>query len=55
MGEVWALKYDAIGLNFLKKLDSTDRSMWVFAREIRFLKWHDAINSNSWLELRVKS
>ena len=31
MGEVvWAM--DAIDLNFLKKLDSIDCSMWVFER-----------------------
>ena len=30
MGKVWAV--DAIALNFLKKLDSTDCSMWVLER-----------------------
>ena len=30
MGEVWAV--DAIALNFLKKLDSIDCSMWVLER-----------------------
>ena len=30
MGEVWAV--DAIALNFLKKLDSIEYSMWVLQR-----------------------
>ena len=30
MGEVWAV--DAIALNFLKKLDSINCSMWVLER-----------------------
>ena len=30
MGEVWSS--DAIALNFLKKLDFTDCSMWVLER-----------------------
>ena len=30
MGEVWAV--DAIALNFLKKLDSIEYSMWVLLR-----------------------
>ena len=43
-GEVWAV--DAITLNFLTKLDSTDCSMGL--GDIRYLKWHDVNNSNSW-------
>ena len=38
----------AIALNFSKKLDSID---WLFHtgfEEIRFLKWRDAFNSDSW-------
>ena len=30
MGEVWAV--DAIALNFLKKFDSIDCSMWILER-----------------------
>ena len=40
MGEVWAS--DAIALNFLKKLDSTDCSMWVQER-LDFYSWFLAI------------
>ena len=38
----------AIALNFLMKLEI--RPQWLFDvgfREIKFLKWHDVINSNS--------
>ena len=51
MGEVWAV--DAIALNFLKKI----RLYWIFHVgfvEIRFLKWHDLINSNSWFFGNIK-
>ena len=44
MGEVWAV--DAIALNFSKELDSTE--CYVCFGEIRFLKWRDVNNSNSW-------
>ena len=38
---------DAIALNFFNKLDST-KLFHVGFGEIRFLKWHDVINSKSW-------
>ena len=39
---------DAIALNFSKELDSTDSTDHADFGEIRFLKWNDVINLNSW-------
>ena len=43
-----------IALKFSKELDSTDCSVQVFERLIRFLKWRDEINSNSWFLATLK-
>ena len=39
---------DAIALNFSKELDSTDSTDHADFGEIKFLKWNDVINLNSW-------
>ena len=41
------LAVDPMALNFLMELDSTDNCSMGFG-EIRFIKWHDVNNSNSW-------
>ena len=44
----WNIGSDAIALSFSKGLDFTDCYIYAGFGEIRFLKWCDVINSNSW-------
>ena len=49
--KIWvkcAMSSDAITLNFSKELNFTDWLSHTGFGEIRFLKWRDVVNSNSW-------